>query len=237
VPLVAGGDHTVAAGSVLGVRHGLRQRYGDDVPIYVLWLDAHADANTPETSPSGNLHGMVLAGLLGVGPLALDELLPAERVVLAGARDLDSGERAFLADRPRLRRWDVAALQGDGWLPLLDGLLAEIARAGGRLYVSLDLDVLDPSSAPGVAVPTSGGARPEAVLALLRHAQTSGLLAAADVVEFDPSADVYGRTAAIAARALLTLAGREWLAGAPAGHAESGASPIELLAGSVAATT
>ena len=222
VPLVAGGDHSVAAGSVVGVRRGLRRRYGYDVPLYLLWLDAHPDVNTPETSPSGNLHGMVLAGLLGAGPLALDTPLPAERVVLAGVRDLDPGERAFLAARPAIRRWDVAALRGGAWQPLLAALLQEIERRDGRLYVSLDLDVLDPAYAPGVAVPVAGGAAPSDVLALLRRVTASGLLAGADVVELHPAADRDGRTAALAARALSVLAGGAIL---EPSYAANGAEP------------
>jgi arginase len=213
VPVVLGGDHTVALGGVGGARSGLerRARRGAPAPLYLLWLDAHPDVNTAETSPTGHLHGMVLSGLLGEGPLAAAAPLPVERVTLAGVRALDPGEGAFLAARPGLARWDVATLQGDGWMAPLDALLERVRRAGGRLYVSLDLDVFDPEVAPGVAVPVAGGALSDPVLALLRRVRASGLLAAADVVELYPPADRERQTARLAARALSALgAAADW---------------------------
>ena len=205
VPVVAGGDHTVALGGILGAREGLRRRQGRDIPLFVLWLDAHADANTEVTSPTGNLHGMALAGALGVGPLALAEPLAPGRLALAGIRALDPGEVRFIASRPELMVWEAGALRGAAWAKPADALLARVAAAGGRLYLSLDLDVFDPGSAPGVAVPERGGARPEPVLALLERLRASGLLAGADVVELYPSADREEQTARLAARALAAL--------------------------------
>ena len=204
-PIVLGGDHTVALGGVLGVRRGLQRRHRRDVPLFLLWLDAHPDLNTTRTSPSGNLHGMVLAGLLGRGPLAVEQPLPAERVVIAGARAFDPGERSFLRAHPEIERWDVTALRGGRWRAKADTLLERVRRARGRLYVSLDLDVLDPRHAPGVAVPEPRGASPAPLLALLRHLAGSGLVAGADVVELYPPADPDGRTAALAAQAVRVL--------------------------------
>ena len=204
-PVVVGGDHTVALGGIAGVREGVARREGRPVPLFVLWLDAHADVNTDETSPTGHLHGMALAGVLGAGPLALAEPLPAEQVALAGVRALDPGELAFLQARPELAMWDVQALRGRGWMGPAAALLRRVAAAGGRLYVSVDLDVLDPAVAPGVAVPERHGARPAPVLALLRRLRGSGLLAGADVVELYPPADADDRTARLAARALEAL--------------------------------
>jgi arginase len=229
VPVVLGGDHTVALGSVEGVRRGLRERGGEAVPLYLLWLDAHPDVNTRETSPSGHLHGMVLSGLLGVGPLAVMDPLPAGRVTLAGVRALDPGEVASLRARPELTVWGVeqrrtgdvsgrhggAATRGgddeagrDGWTAALARLLKQVQRAGGRLYVSVDLDVVDPRWAPGVAVPAAGGVRPELVLEVARQIQRSGLLVGADVVELYPDADVEGQTARLAAAVVETMVGK-----------------------------
>ncbi len=205
-PIVLGGDHTVALGSVLGVREGLRRRLGSDQPLYMLWIDAHPDVNTAETSPTGNLHGMVLSGLLGVGPLAVDEPLAAERVVLAGVRSFDPGELIFLQHHPPLAMWDVHLLRGSGWRRAAERLLGAVREASGRLYVSLDLDVLDPHDAPGVAVPARHGAALEAVRGLLRLITASGLLAGADVVELYPPADVEGRTAQAAVACIEALA-------------------------------
>jgi arginase len=204
-PLVIGGDHTVAVGAIAGVRTALRRRADATVPLFVLWLDAHADANTAETSPSGNMHGMALAGVVGAGPLALTEPLPAAHVTLAGARVFDPGELAFLRRRPGLRQWDVSVLRGDGWRAPAAALLDHVRAAGGWLYVSLDLDVFDPRHAPGVGVPQRHGAYPTPTLALLRALAESGVLAGADVVELYPPADRDGRTARLAAAALAAI--------------------------------
>jgi arginase len=230
LPIVLGGDHSVAAGAIAGVHDGLRARCGRDVPLFVLWLDAHPDVNTAATSPSGNLHGMVLSGLLGEGPLAVDEPLPPERVVLAGARSFDPGEPAFLQARPQISMWDVGHLRGDGWRAPLDALLRRVAARGGRLYVSVDLDVFDPAVAPGVVAPAPGGALAEPVVELLRAARRSGRLAGADVVELYPPLD-HGPTAALAARVVEALADA---GGRSTGDAEGGVRERHL--GSVAAS-
>jgi arginase len=207
VPLVVGGDHTVALGSVLGVRDGLRVRHGQAIPLFVLWLDAHPDVNTAETSPTGHLHGMVLSGLLGVGPLAVDEPLPPDQIALAGVRSFDPGELAFLQKQAGLTIWDVSVLRrpGHSWRNLAGHLLERVADRGGRLYVSLDLDVLDPHDAPGVAVPERNGAHARQLLALLEYLRGSGRLAGADVVELFPPNDQDERTVRIAAAAVRAL--------------------------------
>ncbi|MDQ3702778.1 MAG: arginase family protein [Chloroflexota bacterium] len=216
VPVVIGGDHTVALGSVLGAREGLRKHgrrapaegrheASKEAPLFLLWLDAHPDLNTAETSPTGHLHGMVLGGLLGIGPLAVREPLTPEQVTLAGVRAADPGERSVLAMQPGLSLWDVETLRGDGWLPRIDALLERVRCAGGRLYVSVDLDVFDPGVAPGVAVPVAHGALVEPVIGLLRRIRASGLLAGADIVELFPPADRERQTARVAARVLTAL--------------------------------
>lgn len=228
VPVVIGGDHTVALGSVLGAREGLRKRgrrapaegrteAGKEArkearkeackepPLFLLWLDAHPDLNTAETSPTGHLHGMVLGGLLGSGPLAVTQPLAPQQVTLVGVRAADPGERRVLDTQPGLSLWDVETLRGDGWLPRIDALLERVRCAGGRLYVSVDLDVFDPEVAPGVAVPVAHGALVEPVIGLLRRIRASGLLAGADIVELFPPADRERQTARVAARVLTAL--------------------------------
>jgi arginase family enzyme len=166
---------------------------------------------------------MVLSGLLGVGPLAVTEPLPAARVTVAGVRACDPGEVLFLAARPELARWDVECLRGPGWRLPLEALLDRVRLAGGRLYVSLDLDVFDPLVAPGVAVPEPHGAFPEPVLALLRRVRASGLLAGADVVELYPPADRERQTTRLAARALSALGVATPWGGAADGFPRTGA--------------
>ena len=188
-----------------GLRRGRAQR-GAVPPLFLLWLDAHPDANTEQTSPTGNAHGMVLRGLLGEGPFALDEPLDAARVVLAGARAFDRGELAFLETHPEITVWNVERLRGDGWHAPLRDLLRRVGRERGRLYVSLDLDVIDPQDAPGVVAPVPGGALPDSVFDLLAAVRRSAAFAGGDVVEMYPPADD-GRTAALAAGAVEILAG------------------------------
>lgn len=230
-PIVLGGDHTVALGSVLGVREGLRRRLGSDRPLYVLWIDAHPDVNTAETSPTGNLHGMVLSGLLGAGPLAIDEPPAAERVVLAGVRSFDPGELIFLQHHPPLAMWDVHLLRTSGWRRAAETLLGTVREASGWLYVSLDLDVLDPHDAPGVAVPARHGAALERVRGLLRLIAASDLLAGADVVELYPPADIDGRTAQAAVACIEALA---WPAQPPRPSKEISSCRISWALGSSA---
>jgi arginase family enzyme len=125
VPVVVGGDHTVALGGVTGVREGLRRRARRRPvpPLFLLWLDAHPDLNTAETTPTGHLHGMVLAGLLGFGPLAVPDPLPTERVTLAGVRSIDAGEAAYLKRHPELVTWNVKRLRDESWGRPLESLI------------------------------------------------------------------------------------------------------------------
>jgi arginase len=220
-PIFIGGDHTVALGGVPGVARGLSERArknrrggaaaeaaragnGPRPPLFLLWLDAHPDVNTEATSRTGNPHGMVLSGLLGEGPYAIEAPLPPERVVLAGVRTFDPGEITFLQEHPEIGLWDVECLRGDGWQAPLRDLLRRVSRESGKLYVSVDMDVFDPSVAPGVATPAPNGALAEPVLDLLRAIRAAGALAGADVTELYPPAD-NGRTAALAASVVEAL--------------------------------
>ena len=193
LPLVLGGDHSLAMGTLGGMAkvHG---------PGGVLWIDAHADMNRPGTSPSGNVHGMPLAEALGVGGEAFaTDAWPSpsvERAAIVGARSIDEGERALIAelgvhvftmsdvDRhgiERVMREALAALQGVAFL-----------------HVSLDLDAVDPMFAPGVGTPVRGGlSYREAHLALELLAE-SGLLDSLDLVEVNPILDEANETAALA---------------------------------------
>src|SRR5262245_7439495 len=187
IPLVLGGDHSVALGS-LG---GLHQVYG---PGGVIWLDAHGDLNSPQTSPSGNIHGMVLAAALG---LAGDQFqgdgweLPAlvpSRVSLIGVRSLDEGERELLRELDAL----VFTMSD------VDKLGVERAVREALVHVSLDMDVVDPDVAPGVGTPVRGGLNyREAHLAMELIAE-SGLATSLDVVEVNPILDRENETGKLA---------------------------------------
>ena len=194
-PIVLGGDHSIA----LGTLGGLASVYG---PGGVLWLDAHGDLNTPETSPSGNVHGMPLAAALGRDPKAFASdawPLPAlepDRVVLLGVRSLDQGERAFVRESG-IGVYTMSELDRRGIEPAVREALK---RVGGApfVHVSLDMDVVDPETAPGVGTPVRGGlSYREAHLALELVAE-SGLLSSFEIVEVNPILDRGNETAALA---------------------------------------
>jgi arginase len=193
VPLVLGGDHSVALGSV----GGLASVRG---PGGLLWIDAHGDLNRPETSPSGNVHGMVLAALLGLaGPGFESEAWPlpaVERVALVGTRSLDDGERRVLRELDA-RVFTISDIDRMGVEPAMRSSLEHVCD-GGFVHLSLDMDVVDPEVAPGVGTPVRGGfSYREAHLALELVAE-SGSLASLDVVEVNPIFDRENATGKLA---------------------------------------
>jgi len=202
LPLVLGGDHSVA----LGTLGGMARARG---PGGVLWLDAHGDLNRPETSPSGNVHGMPLAAALGLGgPAFASEVyaLPAvERVALVGVRSLDPGERELLAELDACV-FTISDLDRIGVEPALREALEHV-RGGGFVHVSLDMDVVDPDVAPGVGTPVRGGlSYREAHLALELVAE-SGLLDSLEVVEVNPILDRENETAQLAVELVASALG------------------------------
>ncbi len=195
VPLVLGGDHSVAIGSLGGMAKTLG-------PGGVLWLDAHGDLNSPETSPSGNVHGMVLAAALGLAGDAFRSdgwptpSVDAPRVALVGVRQLDPGEREVLR-RLDARVYTMSDVDRVGVERAVRESLAHIAGPG-FVHVSLDVDVVDPDVAPGVGTPVRGGlSYREAHLALELVAE-SGLMTSLDVVEANPILDRANGTAELA---------------------------------------
>jgi arginase len=194
-PIVLGGDHSIA----LGTLGGLASVYG---PGGTLWLDAHGDLNTPETSPSGNVHGMPLAAALGRDPEAFASdawPLPAlepEHVVLLGVRSLDEGERAFVRESG-IGVYTMSELDRRGVEPAVREALERLEGAP-FVHVSLDMDVVDPETTPGVGTPVRGGlSYREAHLALELVAE-SGLMTSFEIVEVNPILDRGNETAVLA---------------------------------------
>jgi arginase len=205
-PLVLGGDHAVA----LGTLGGLRAAAGE--PGGVLWIDAHGDLNTPETSPSGNVHGMPLAAALGRAAewFAHPELpLPAvdpSRVVLLGTRTLDDAERAFLREAD-VRAFTMSDIDRIGIERAMREALDRVAGPG-FVHVSIDLDALDPEVAPGVGTPVRGGLTyREAHLAceLIAESQLAGSF---EVVEVNPILDRENTTALTAVELVASALGK-----------------------------
>jgi arginase len=202
--VVLGGDHSIALGS-LGA---LASLYG---PGAVIWLDAHGDLNTPETTPSGNVHGMGLAAALGLGGPGFESPLwplPAadpNRVALVAVRELDEGERKYVHDLG-IRAYTMSDVDRLGVEPTIRQALAHVAGAP-FVHVSLDMDVVDPDVAPGVGTPVRGGlSYREAHLALELIAE-SGLSSSLDVVEVNPILDRENETAKLAVELIASWLG------------------------------
>jgi arginase len=203
-PLVLGGDHSVALGSLVGMSsvHG---------PGGVLWIDAHGDLNTPETSPSGNVHGMVLAAALGLGGTAFaydDWQLPAVepgKLALVGVRSLDNGERERLKQLDA-KVFTMSEIDRVGIEPCMREALAH-ASGSAFLHVSLDMDVIDPEHAPGVGTPVRGGlSYREAHLAMELVAE-AGTADSFDVVEVNPVLDRENATGKLAVELVASALG------------------------------
>ncbi len=206
VPMLLGGDHSVAIGSLRGMAsvHG---------PGGAIWIDAHADLNTPATSPSGNVHGMPLAVALGRcadDPRFASDRWPARaldarKTVIIAARDLDEHERAFLRTPDAPRVFTMQEIDRRGIASIADEAL-EITNGASFLHVSLDLDALDPRDAPGVGTPVRGGLdyrEAHTLLEIIATAQPDSV----DVVEVNPVLDVRNQTAETASELVCSLFG------------------------------
>ena len=206
LPLVLGGDHAIAIGS-LG---GMARRRG---PGAVLWIDAHGDLNRPETSPTGNVHGMPLAAALGVaGDAFSSDAYPVpslRKAALVGIRSLDEGERVLIAERG-IRVFTMTEIDRRGVEAVIEDALAELAGEP-FVHVSLDLDAVDPMFAPGVGTPVPGGlSYREAHLALELVAE-AGALDSLDVVEVNPILDRENETARLAVELVASALGKRIL--------------------------
>jgi arginase len=207
IPIFLGGDHSASIGSIGGITH--------DEPCGVIWVDAHGDYNTPETSPSCNIHGMALSILLGYGPQELVDVgrkgakLRAEDVVLIGVRDLDPREKKRLRDSGctvfTMRDVDELGMHG-----ALQMGLAKIAHLG-RIHVSLDMDSIDPNEAPGVGTPVPGGLTYREAQLLMETICDTDLLLSLDIMETNPILDISNRTAQVAVSLTSSLFGKSIL--------------------------
>jgi len=212
-PLVLGGDHSVALGTVSGVSSW---RHASSAFPGLIWFDAHADMNTPETSPSGNIHGMPLAALLGYGDPALTGIggfapkLDPRFCAHVGARDLDDGERALI-HKTGIRFFTMREIDERGMGACMRDAIAIASRALGGFAVTFDIDVLDPLVAPGSGTLARGGLTyREAHLALEMVAESGGLRAL-EVTEVNAAVDVGNRTADLAVELIGSALGRRIL--------------------------
>jgi arginase len=200
MPLVLGGDHSLAIGSIAGTSNHFAK---EGEPIGLIWFDAHGDANTPDTTPSGNIHGMSLAVCLGMGDHDLVHLggrapkVESRHVVLIGVRDLDHGERENLK-RSGVHVYTMRDLDERGMRDVLDEAIRLASDGTAGIHLSFDLDVLDPEDAPGTGTPVRGGVTyREAHLAMEILSDRAHVIAI-DLVEVNPVLDTRNATAILA---------------------------------------
>jgi arginase len=217
LPILLGGDHSLSMGSISAVARHCRE---SGRALRVLWLDAHADFNTSELSPSGNLHGMPVACLCGFGPRELVELggrspaLDPKWIRQVGIRSVDSGEKRFVHEQ-ELEVFDMRCIDEMGVRQAMQLALADL-EPDTHLHVSFDVDFLDPEIAPGVGTTVPGGpSYREAQLCMEMIADT-GRMASLDVVELNPALDVRNKTATLAVDLIESLFGKSTLMRRPA---------------------
>ena len=208
-PLVLGGDHSIAIGTAAGV--------ASERNTGLVWFDAHGDFNTPETTPSGNVHGMSLAAILGTGPFAdiawaHTPRVDPSNVALVGIRDLDPGERELIRDSP-VSAYTMADIDERGITDVVEAAVDVATEGVEQVHVSFDMDCLDPDEAPGVGTPVRGGiSYREAHAAMeLLHSHAGPRLCSFELVEVNPILDQHNRTAELACEIVASAFGQRIL--------------------------
>jgi arginase len=208
-PLVLGGDHSLSLGSIRGAAKGKK--------IGVLWVDAHADFNTADTTPSGNIHGMPLAALCGLGDQRLvqfwDEpipVIPPRHVAVIGARDIDGGEKRNLS-QTGVMVMSMEQIDRQGIVAAVEKAIERVSSEVDGIYLSFDMDSMDPRHAPGVGTPVTGGLTYREAHLICEMVAETGVLVGMDVVEVNPILDVQNQTALLAVEFILSALGkRTW---------------------------
>lgn len=213
LPITIGGDHSLAIGSIAGAAHYYRN---SDQTFGLVWFDAHGDINTPDTTNSGNVHGMPLAVSLGLGDSRLTQIrgfepkVPGNKSVLIGIRDLDPPERHLINDTG-VTAFTIRDIDHLGLGRVCDLALGAVGSDVSGIHLSFDLDVIDPDTAPGVSTPARGGlSYRESHLALSLLSETE-LIRSIDIVELNPAFDIQNRTAELAVELILSILGKRIL--------------------------
>lgn len=208
-PLVLGGDHSIAIGTLAG----LAKHYQN---LGVIWYDAHADVNTKETSPSGNIHGMPLAISMGIGHERLTGIygdgakVKPENIVIIGARSLDDGEKKLIRDRG-IKVYTMHEIDRLGMTRIMEETIEYLRERTDGVHLSLDLDALDPNDAPGVGTPVAGGISYRESHLAMEMLEESNLITSAEFVEVNPILDEKNRTAETAVALMGSLFGEKLL--------------------------
>ncbi len=213
IPLVLGGDHSVAAGTVAGVAEFYRRK---EQKIGLIWIDAHTDINTPETSPSGNVHGMPLAALLGLGPSELGDIfgfspkINPENCVLVGIRDVDAIEKENVR-KSGIHVFTMRDIDERGMRTVMEEALRIAGRGTAGYHISLDMDWVDPEDAPGVGTPVWGGATYREAHLAMEIIADHGRMLSFEIVEVNPVIDEHNQTADLAVELALSAFGKKIL--------------------------
>ena len=213
LPIIMGGDHALAVGSIAAIARYCAER---DTPLSVLWLDAHADFNTPETSPSGNIHGMPVAILCGKGPPELTDLghaLPAVDTAhfnQLGIRSVDHVEKRAVVESG-MPVFDMRIIDERGMRSVMEEILNGVARRGAHLHVSFDVDFLDPVIAPGVGTTVTGGPTYREAQLCMEMIHDCGLMRSLDIMELNPAMDNRNQTAELVVELVASLFGEQIL--------------------------
>jgi arginase len=213
LPIILGGDHSIAAGSIAGVASFFRKQ---SKRVGFIWLDAHGDMNTPDTSPSGNVHGMPLAAIMGYGAPELTEIagfkpkIEPQNIAMVGIRDLDAKERRLVKDSG-VHVFTMREIDERGMRDVMADALRFTTDDTAGVAVSLDMDFLDPSEAPGVGTPVRGGVTyREAHLAMEMIADSRAIVSY-ELVEINPVIDLHNKTATLGVELILSGLGKKIL--------------------------
>ena len=213
LPLVLGGDHSIAAGTMAGVAGHFRKQ---EKRIGFIWLDAHGDMNTPDTSPSGNVHGMPLAAVIGYGAPELTELggfkpkVEPRNVAMVGIRELDSKEKRLVKESG-VHVFTMRDIDERGMREVMAEALRFATDDTSGIAVSLDMDFVDPSDAPGVGTPVRGGVTYREAHLALEMITDSRALVSFELVEINPVIDLHNKTATLGVELVLSALGKKIL--------------------------
>ncbi len=213
VPLVLGGDHSIAVGTVAGIAEFYRRQ---NQKVGLLWIDAHSDINTPDSSPSGNVHGMPLAAIMGLGPPELANIfgfspkIAPENCVLVGVRDIDAIEKENI-HRAGIEVFTMRDIDERGMRAVMEEALRMAGRGTTGYHVSLDMDWVDPEDAPGVGTPVRGGATYREAHLAMEIIADHGRMLGFEIVEVNPVIDEHNQTAVLAVELALSAFGKKIL--------------------------
>src|SRR6201997_524025 len=214
VPLVLGGDHSIAAGTVSGVAEFYRRQ---EQRIGLIWIDAHSDINTPATSPSGNVHGMPLAAILGLWQDELSRIydfspkVQPENTVIIGVRDIDKAEKDNIRKTGVSEVYTMRDIDERGMRTVMEEALRTAGRGTAGYHVSLDMDWIDPEDAPGVGTPVRGGATYREAHLAMEILADHGRMLSFEIVEVNPVIDEHNRTAHLAVELISSAFGKKIL--------------------------